>query len=638
MSKSSRHPSDHMDSSSGADSPEPVAYVAPDVANREQKAVNRSKFLVFLTLLLAVSGAATATYLLMEDEERGDFEASCSFTPKFAGLGSEISTVTRQKVDQLFTAVDAYSSFVASEAKAESNSSWPFVYVSDFSPKTEKIAALIGIQRPSLVITPFVKQEDKDRWTSFVLETAPLWYQESIDNEGINATVEEYMNLTRPFVHHFATIEDETVTVPTRTPGTVSPNWQRYPLQPGVGGKNSKGFLVTCYDLQAIPAVADLIKISNSTLRPSIGFTRLPDTRPGRIDKFVVDSQIMQPIMDQGKAVGMIWLRLPWLEFFQNLFVEGIVGTIVVIRSNCEVDDAIRVLSFTIDGSSADFLGEFDAHDPKYDDQVVTSVILDLNLQSDDIPEGLCVPILTLDIYPTDELAETFETSKPKLYTAVVVAIFAFTSLVFLLYDYLVGRRQGKFMERIVRQDQIVSNVFPTAIRDRLYESGQKGSQDGTLFDPLGGGAGTAGSPLADLFPETTIVFADIAGFTAWSSAREPAQVFILLETIYGAFDKHANRHCVYKVETVGDCYVGVAGLPEPDKEHATNVCRFARDCVKTMKEITVKLEVTLGPDTSDLDVRVGIHSLPLTSQVYPKWASDSRCPTWGKKSVPAFR
>lgn len=51
--------------------------------------------------------------------------------------------------------------------------------------------------------------------------------------------------------------------------------------------------------------------------------------------------------------------------------------------------------------------------------------------------------------------------------------------------------------------------------------------------------------------------FADLVGFTAWSSVREPAQVFILLETIYHAFDEIAKRRKVFKVETVGDCYVG---------------------------------------------------------------------------------
>eukprot|EP00980_Cylindrotheca_fusiformis_P027366 scaffold20176_cov50-Cylindrotheca_fusiformis.AAC.1 len=64
-------------------------------------------------------------------------------------------------------------------------------------------------------------------------------------------------------------------------------------------------------------------------------------------------------------------------------------------------------------------------------------------------------------------------------------------------------------MARIKRQDQIVSNVFPAAIRDRLYDDEQKGSKQDNLLDPLGGGAG--GAPLADLFLETTVVFADIA-------------------------------------------------------------------------------------------------------------------------------
>ena len=62
-------------------------------------------------------------------------------------------------------------------------------------------------------------------------------------------------------------------------------------------------------------------------------------------------------------------------------------------------------------------------------------------------------------------------------------------------------------------------------------------------------------------------MFGDIAGFTAWSSSREPAQVFMLLETLYHSFDEIANRRRVFKVETVGDCYVAVSGLPDPCKD-----------------------------------------------------------------------
>ena len=48
----------------------------------------------------------------------------------------------------------------------------------------------------------------------------------------------------------------------------------------------------------------------------------------------------------------------------------------------------------------------------------------------------------------------------------------------------------------------------------------------------------------------------DIAGFTSWSSGREPSDVFYLLETLYGRLDKIAKKRKVFKVETIGDCYL----------------------------------------------------------------------------------
>ena len=51
-------------------------------------------------------------------------------------------------------------------------------------------------------------------------------------------------------------------------------------------------------------------------------------------------------------------------------------------------------------------------------------------------------------------------------------------------------------------------------------------------------------------------MFADIQGFTAWASVREPSQVFTLLEQIYGTFDIIAKRHGVFKVETIGGEFV----------------------------------------------------------------------------------
>lgn len=66
----------------------------------------------------------------------------------------------------------------------------------------------------------------------------------------------------------------------------------------------------------------------------------------------------------------------------------------------------------------------------------------------------------------------------------------------------------------------------------------------------------------------------------------------------------------------MGDCYVAVTGLPEPRKDHAIAMCRFARDCMFKFRGLTKKLEVTLGPDTSELDMRMGINSGPVTAGV----------------------
>jgi class 3 adenylate cyclase len=103
--------------------------------------------------------------------------------------------------------------------------------------------------------------------------------------------------------------------------------------------------------------------------------------------------------------------------------------------------------------------------------------------------------------------------------------------------------------------------------------------------------------PIADLFPETTIMFADIAGFTAWSSARQPSQVFTLLETIYQQFDLIAKKRNVFKVEVVGDCYVAVCGLPDPRDDHFVVMARYSNECLKTFHELTNQLERTLGPE-----------------------------------------
>lgn len=86
---------------------------------------------------------------------------------------------------------------------------------------------------------------------------------------------------------------------------------------------------------------------------------------------------------------------------------------------------------------------------------------------------------------------------------------------------------------------------------------------------------------------------------------------------MYQAYDKIAKRRKVFKVETIGDSYVAVTGCPEVQEQHAVIMARFATDCQQKMAEVTNSLCVTLGPDTNELSMRIGMHSGPVTAGMY---------------------
>jgi Adenylate and Guanylate cyclase catalytic domain len=213
-------------------------------------------------------------------------------------------------------------------------------------------------------------------------------------------------------------------------------------------------------------------------------------------------------------------------------------------------------------------------HDPKFDFLKETKVLTDLTKSEIysglPVSTGMCECRVTL--YPSNDLRELYQTTKPQVYCSVTVSIFLFTSLIFILYDCWVELRQRRLLQVAEQSSAILSSLFPSNVRDRLFltESGNEKSTRNVgrhAFQPIksrlksylendtANNSNQSSSPIADFFPEATVLFADISGFTAWSSMREPTQVFILLESLYGAFDKNAERRGVFKVETIGDSY-----------------------------------------------------------------------------------
>ena len=174
--------------------------------------------------------------------------------------------------------------------------------------------------------------------------------------------------------------------------------------------------------------------------------------------------------------------------------------------------------------------------------------------------------MVSIDVYPSKVFYDEYNTSAPIIMTIAVAMIFIFTACMFVFYDRLVERRQLVVMSTALQTNAVVNSLFPPNVRDRLMRPGVltdstkmrdnslSMSQTRRLQGYLNGAkeeVAAEAPPIADLFPHCTVLFADIAGFTAWSSTRDPEQVFILLQTVYQSFDRIAKRRKVFKVETV---------------------------------------------------------------------------------------
>lgn len=297
-----------------------------------------------------------------------------------------------------------------------------------------------------------------------------------------------------------------------------------------------------------------------------------------------------------------IWILLPPCNICYSVLPEGKSGFHVVVDDSCG-----KVYTFDLHGSEGHVLGEGDLHEVKYDNIRVHASFASGtgSVENNEwLVKGHCHYIM--DMYASDEFLSSYKTNKPAIYAVAVAMIFIFTLAIFAIYDWNVSRRQTMVMNKAIKTQAVVSSLFPKSVQDRIMQdvedevakenkrSSRKDqlktflTSEGNDSDAVGNTLKTLqnSKPIADLFvrtswirspfclfflalsccthlvtilcaclsnqPEATIIFSDIVGFTAWSSTREPAQVFRLLETIYFHFDQIADRRRVFKVETVG--------------------------------------------------------------------------------------
>ncbi|XP_059150487.1 guanylate cyclase soluble subunit beta-2-like [Physella acuta] len=114
----------------------------------------------------------------------------------------------------------------------------------------------------------------------------------------------------------------------------------------------------------------------------------------------------------------------------------------------------------------------------------------------------------------------------------------------------------------------------------------------------------------AEKFDQVTVLFSDIVNFTTIAAASSPLDVVNMLNDLYHRFDLQTNEYSVYKVETIGDAYMVVSGVPDITEKHSQRVANFALDMVSQACNV-------LCPHTGEpLQIRVGLHTGPVVAGV----------------------
>ena len=453
------------------------------MVEKETKVVYWLKFCVLFVLAIAAAIVAMAYYAHARQFEKMKFEE------RFVNDAHKVLDSLGFSLDLTLSAVDSFVVSMVSFARY-SNMTWPFVTVPDYAVRTAKIRTL----SKAFVVGQYqlVRPEEKDEWEQYASQNDG-WVQEGFDVQRNDPTYhglkpDTYNTSYNIFNPGYGAVEeDDPFYLPNWQGGPIVP--VRYPYNWNAAKKSHIARVVP--ELMenkrvVISGVTNFADASNKDWsknfvgededpnHPSINiFYPIIDTAADEVCAVEHDTDTdgeehssSDHVTSRGKFVGIVRIGIYWRDLLREI---GLVGGVVAVFSNtCNQTFTYEIKS---NGHDVNYLGIGDLHDQKYNYLEKMSSVVDLGIASkfDDAhnlrPKSYTgVPLsdtagcpYTLRVYPTAGLEEAYLSSEPARTTAVIIFIFVFTSLVFLIYDWCVERRQQKVMHTAVESTANVS-------------------------------------------------------------------------------------------------------------------------------------------------------------------------------------
>lgn len=132
------------------------------------------------------------------------------------------------------------------------------------------------------------------------------------------------------------------------------------------------------------------------------------------------------------------------------------------------------------------------------------------------------------------------------------------------------------------RADTVLHNALPAPIAEELKRAGRVEARK---------------------HEEMGVLFADLAGFTAYSRGLPPDALVLVLNQVFSAFDALVERHGLEKIKTIGDAYMVV------ELSGSERLARFALDLLQALERYN-------RANGTRLEIRIGLHCGPAVAGV----------------------
>jgi adenylate cyclase len=139
--------------------------------------------------------------------------------------------------------------------------------------------------------------------------------------------------------------------------------------------------------------------------------------------------------------------------------------------------------------------------------------------------------------------------------------------------ELVIEKQQEVIAAERERSEALLRNVLPDEVAEQLKRSSE---------------------PIAEFFPEVTVLFADIVGFTELATRIPPRDLVDLLNEVFSEFDELTAARGVEKIKTIGDAYMAVAGVPVPRAGHVETIADLALEMRCAMSGLGTRTGVAI--------------------------------------------